>query len=315
MTKVIFVAIWFSPIYPAVLFLSALGLFITYYVDRFGLMRSWARSPKAGTTIARFVRQYMIPLAVCINAVVAAYTWSGFPYDHLCETAQNTTSTYVGQWNIRVSGDNSGNTQIVTVGTNATIYQHCHQRIAGLEGRPFPPSPTLQPRAREWMTTPQELVVEIFGWTSLAVVAWVSWYILYCLVRHLEQSFRASYQPSGEDQHIPFSTVEGITTYIPQVPSQLYPYPLLGCRADKLDPDLFEFHDPDRPHSYYDLTRDAEDVVGKERLELHHVFSTVSHWPPGDTVARAPAQAGRNGESSGSTTSMGSGASAFGGRP
>ena len=38
MTKVIFVSLWFCPIYPGALFLSAGGLFITYYVDRINLM-------------------------------------------------------------------------------------------------------------------------------------------------------------------------------------------------------------------------------------------------------------------------------------
>ena len=44
--KFLFLTLWYCSIYPGVFFLGFLALFITYFVDRFSLMRSWARSPQ-----------------------------------------------------------------------------------------------------------------------------------------------------------------------------------------------------------------------------------------------------------------------------
>ena len=44
--KFLFLTLWYCSIYPGVFFLGFLALLITYFVDRFSLMRSWARSPQ-----------------------------------------------------------------------------------------------------------------------------------------------------------------------------------------------------------------------------------------------------------------------------
>ena len=48
------------------------------------VQRTWRRKPMLGTTIARFSRQYFFSGAVVAKAIVASYTWAGFPYDDLC---------------------------------------------------------------------------------------------------------------------------------------------------------------------------------------------------------------------------------------
>ena len=45
-TKLVFLAIWYCPIYPGVLFMCAIALFVNFFTDRFILMRTWKRSPK-----------------------------------------------------------------------------------------------------------------------------------------------------------------------------------------------------------------------------------------------------------------------------
>ena len=45
-TKILFLALWYSSIYPMGFFLCALALYINYYVERFCLMRSWRRLPR-----------------------------------------------------------------------------------------------------------------------------------------------------------------------------------------------------------------------------------------------------------------------------
>lgn len=93
-------------------------------------------------------------------------------------------------------------------------------------------------------------------------------------------NFFSILQPAGEDQGIPFSGVKSISTYVPQVESNVHSYPLLACNIDGIDPELFDWTDPSRPHGYYDLTKDCEELIGKEELEGKHVFSILSHEPP-----------------------------------
>ena len=87
-------------------------------------------------------------------------------------------------------------------------------------------------------------------------------------------------QPSGEDQGINFSEVPSISTHVPQVESNAYSYLLVACNIDGIDADLFDWTDPDRPHGYYDLTKDADELLQGTDISTKMVFSTLSHWPP-----------------------------------
>ena len=71
-----------------------------------------------------------------------------------------------------------------------------------------------------------------------------------------------------------------ISTYVPQVDSNVFAYPLFACNIDGIDPDLFDWTDPDHPHSYYDLTKDADELLRGMDISRKTVFSTLTHWPP-----------------------------------
>jgi len=66
--------------------------------------------------------------------IVSAYWWSGFPYDNVCE--------------------NNGE------------YVYCNQNL--FEARVFP-LPRFQPDGAEWMSSSQETLTSLYGWTSLVV--------------------------------------------------------------------------------------------------------------------------------------------------
>jgi hypothetical protein len=71
-----------------------------------------------------------------------------------------------------------------------------------------------------------------------------------------------------------------MSTYVPQVSSTVYSYPLFACNIDGIDKELFDWTDPDNPHSFYDLTKDADEVLGGLDVSQKRVFSTLRHWPP-----------------------------------
>jgi len=84
------------------------------------------------------------------------------------------------------------------------------------------------------------------------------------------------------DQNIPFSQVVAIDSYIPQVRSFQFPYPLILCDVKGIDECLFNWNDPDGPRSYYDITIDAETFLKGTSLTKSDVFSRVQHWLPHD---------------------------------
>jgi hypothetical protein len=86
--------------------MGSFALFVVYYVDRFSLMRTWARAPQLGTQISDFTRHYITPAAIVFMAGVSAYAWSGFPNDNLCEDNESELHpAYLGgEWTINIPG-------------------------------------------------------------------------------------------------------------------------------------------------------------------------------------------------------------------
>lgn len=69
--------------------------------------------------------------------------------------------------------------------------------------------------------------------------------------------------------------------YLPlQVESAVFPYPLLCCDIDNVDAVMLHWHDAERPHAFYDLTKDAEKLTRRVDIHTKIVFSQVAHYPP-----------------------------------
>ncbi len=67
--------------------------------------------------------------------------------------------------------------------------------------------------------------------------------------------------------------------------SNRFAHPLLAVNIDNVDESLLGWSDPHRSHSYYDLTRDAEQLMkGREDI-CHMAFGQIRHWPPGEVAA------------------------------
>mmetsp|Transcript_27370 Transcript_27370/g.65782 ORF Transcript_27370/g.65782 Transcript_27370/m.65782 type:complete len:1071 (-) Transcript_27370:1369-4581(-) len=285
MTKILFLTLWYCSIYPFGFFLCALALFINYFAERFSLMRTWRRAPRLGSYISKISRLYFFTLAVSAMAVSCSYYWAGFPYDNLCENDSaggnyNALQYYIGSWNVvSIDGSNSAD---VTVSEGDPSYRFCQQSLYWYgKGFAFPAIPNWQKEGDEWMTKEQELLTSFYGWTSFVLVVAVLLWIIRISIRAI--FYRKNYESCGEDQGIPFSDVPSISSYVPEVKSELFSYPLLAVDTDGIDEELYEWKDPDKPYSYYDLTRDARQILNDSKIPddgIKSHFSTVKHWPP-----------------------------------
>jgi hypothetical protein len=284
MTKILFLALWYCAIYPGALLMCALALFINYFFDRFALMRTWKRAPKLGAKISEFGRRYFFSIAILAMAVLSSYYWSAFPFDNLCvveDATVGTNSTYGGDW--IVSPLDTKLPQVpIQIPENGDLYRPCLQDFFHfpLSDKAFPFISMFQLEGQEWMTEDQELICDIFGWSSVGVVVVVVFSFLYKWYSSFLDFFRGSYEPCGEDMGINFSDVPSISSYIPEVQSPVISYPLLACHIDRIDTELLEWTDPDRPHAFYDLTKDADVLLRGTDVSSKVVFSQIAHWPP-----------------------------------
>ena len=278
MTMLLFLALWYCSIYPGALFMCCLALTINFYADKFSLMRSWKRLPLMGTSVCKFSRRYFFSTAVIAMAVVSSYFWSGFPYDNLCESSSRVPPEIHGTHEL-------GEGVSIVIGRSDLSYRYCAQTLASLRAVHFPSLSRFQTKGDEWMTPEQEEIVDVFGWTSVGVTGLVFFFFANNVRRRIAGLFSEEYKSVGIPGKMGFSELENPNAFVPQVKNQVYSYPLLVCKG--FSPHLVTWEDPDKPHSYYDLTEDAVDLAG-EHIRDKKLFSILSHCPPGDLEISNP---------------------------
>jgi len=107
-------------------------------------------------------------------------------------------------------------------------------------------------------------------------------FLYYGVIKAIKNMFSASYKPDGQVQGQSFSEVDPISSYVPQVVSDHFTHPLLVVNIDHVDESIFDWKDPVRSHSYYDMTRDAEQLMKGNEDMCQQAFSQIRHWPPGE---------------------------------
>ena len=118
-------------------------------------------------------------------AIFSSYSWSGFPYDNLCENEGSEVSDlYAGEYTVAVHKQVGLSTLFgrvnvtepevdfyvnTTITTGSPTYRFCNQDLMGrgpnVTGA-YPFVPVFQPAGDEWMTSEQEVVTTYYGWLS-----------------------------------------------------------------------------------------------------------------------------------------------------
>ena len=140
------------------------------------------------------------------------------------------------------------------------------------------------------MTNEQEHLTFVYGWTSFALVVLICVWILKRSL--LSLFYRSNYEACGDDQGIPFSNVPSISSYIPEVKSNVFPYALIAVDTNNINEELFEWKDPDKPFSYYDLTRDMRGIIKDRNIDVNSLFSKVQYWAQHQQVVVEQTDAG-----------------------
>ncbi|CAJ1970212.1 unnamed protein product [Cylindrotheca closterium] len=283
MTKIMFLAFWYSSIFPGGMLLAAVALLVNYYTDRFSLMRSWQRAPRVGTEISNISLNYFFSTALFFLAVMSSFYWSAFPFDNLCPTDQTLNPDYYGTYNVTTVTNAGNRTLIETVDSNTEVYRFCNQDFILRPGGPDFPfiyregDPDF---GDSWMSEEQKFLSQLFGWTSIGFIALVVLKFLYGIYCRIKREFVVEHESIGAEQGIAFHEVPTIAGYVPQVKSNLFSYPLIVCDCDKLGDQLFDWTDPDQDYGYYDLTKDGEHILTGSNRRAKNSFDRVKYWPP-----------------------------------
>jgi len=246
-TKVLFVALFYSAIFPGALFLGSLAIFIQYYGNKFCLLRQWTAAPDIGSHLSELSRNYFFLAAKVTHVLMSAYWWSGYPYDQVCRDE-----------------DGKG-------------YYYCQQDLLR---QLLPPLPRYQPDDAKWMTNDQELLTALYGWTAIIVI--VSAIITLTkrtLWIYVQSLFTSTYEPDGEDQLIPFREVKHmfqVRGYIPQRKDPEFTHPLITCDIAGIDEDLIGWKDNFRGYDYHNLFVDACYLLG--RKPEGNAFTIMKQW-------------------------------------
>lgn len=300
--KLLILSATYFVLFPQSLLLCACALMINYNVDKFCMLFNWSLPARLEATTSKIFRQCFSPLLFFTLALTSAYWWTGFPFDNLCPTGYiNDSSKYIGNHIINTTDRKTGlNITIdnVIVNSGDNMYSFCNQDM--LSSKRFPPFPYQQCRKQgyeedyepgehcekrrdlTWMTEEQEKVALVFGWFLTVMTVLSSLYLLRIIWKTIQGYFQAQ-DFTGDDQGIPFSSVNFITTYIPQVASSEFSYPLLACSIDEIDTTLMTWTDPHKPYSFYSLLNDAQGILGLDddsaKKAFNRVFDRVKHWP------------------------------------
>jgi hypothetical protein len=177
-----FLAFWYSSIFPGGLLFASAALAVNYYTDRFSLMRSWQRAPTVGNEVATFSRQYFVSTCCIFLAVMSSFYWSAFPFDNLCPTDQKLNSSNFNTYDGFESFHGIDKDPVV-VDENTTVWRYCNQDFilrSDWNSIDFPFIYKEDEEGRvvegfgEWMSEEQQFLSKLFGWTSVAVIGLVA---------------------------------------------------------------------------------------------------------------------------------------------
>jgi hypothetical protein len=170
------VSLYFSAILPEAFFLGALALVAQYFVGKFALLRLCGPCPDIGFHLSRLSRNYFFPFLFTSHVVMSAYWWSGYPYDNVCQTNDNTSN----------NGDDDDG--------GGYSYSFCNQNFYS-QGV-FPPLPRFQSMmGARWMTASQEVITGLYGWTSVWVLAvGFVFFLGNCVIPRIRSIYESTYE-------------------------------------------------------------------------------------------------------------------------
>ena len=159
MTKTVFVALFYMPVFPLSVFYGAFASFFSYLVDMYCMFRVWHQPAEIDERLVRANRGHLA-LALWIHVVFALHLYAGWPFDEVCPDEEGAV---VKEWKM----DDADGDPVA----DPRLYRACADEKTTALGF------IADVRVRPWMPPAQARVVALFRATAivLSVVLFVTY--------------------------------------------------------------------------------------------------------------------------------------------
>jgi len=277
MTKIVFMACFYSSIFPAGFFFASGTLMVYYLTDKFSLLKSWRQIPQVGDDIEKLNQAFFFPSTLLVFAFMASYSYASFPYDNACKLDSKVSSNYVGIHNITEFNDKVSH--IVEVKSGQHNYFFCNQNY--IQAAHFPALPSKQPQNGQWMNDGQEDLVYFFACTSILLLILIVLYLLRtsCILPYL-RLFRKTYKPVGLSSQSPsYSELSYVTAYLPKIKAKEFPVPFLSCDISGVNIDEVAWCNPAEAADNHNLVYDIMELDPNYDPDVLSRVSTFRYFP------------------------------------
>jgi hypothetical protein len=81
-------SMFFSAIMPTGYWYSALACLVSFWVDKYCILRLFRQKPPSGDRLVRVTRT-TVAMVVLIHACITSHFYFSFPFDNLCPTSES----------------------------------------------------------------------------------------------------------------------------------------------------------------------------------------------------------------------------------
>jgi len=264
MTTIVFLTLFYSVFFPSGYFLGAFVLMVQYWTDKYCLLRLWSPKPALGNATEENSRVF-IPITILVFVVMSSFAFSRFPYDNACSEETNVPSDYVGNF----TAFNLDKLEVFpSIRTNDSSYKYCNQDMLTHFLSEFPAIPENEPVGYEWMTSDQETIARLFGWTSVIVATLVILLLFWRFCVGMVKPFVfKSYEARGKATNVKFSELKGAGLYIPQERVRWSIFPLLLMDSTGISDDHIGWKDPSlNSHDEHNVIFDVQGLIEMVRV-------------------------------------------------
>jgi hypothetical protein len=243
-TSSLFIGFFFVALLPLGVAVTCLAFVIAYWVSKHGILRRWLRLPCYGTALMPLLNLFTY-LAIGGCLVMSMQFYAGWPFDHVC--FEDGDASRGNGW-------------------------HCNKR----------PVEWIFLAPKSWQTPVQRELLSSYKYcTAIFMVCLIVWFIGVASVYSVRVMFFGYTSGVGDDQGVPYTTVDEIQAYIPFFQHQYLEMPLIACDRTKFDDEYIHFQGK---YDIYDL---FDTVVKKharahEKVNMETLFSTCTFFPTVD---------------------------------
>lgn len=267
LTKIVFLSFYYCALYPFTLLFGGVALILRYYVDKFCLLRTWRSAPYFGTQLADFSMKYFIWLAIVLGALVSAFDFVYFPFDHVCDATNDQDAAIyenIAVTNVTANGEEVEGNLTMAGGSFARVCSEntcCQENVVFRKLGFFKPW-RIEGDNFQWMSDEQGGTAIVYAVTAFSL-------LMGYIAIHFGVNFKLFVKSlmgglsveQSKVQNVDYSSIKNLDGYIPQITIGRFPFPLLLCDVKDITPGAIGWIDPsDETYRDNNCIFDIDDV-------------------------------------------------------